>query len=196
MTFTEVCDVANRMQRAKEMDPNRFKVQKSIGNFPGLPNNPENNQQNTYVRASLSGYTENAYRDGKFVDPRFGHQAIPVPPSGLLQSTPFGQKLNGLSPFGMQPQPPLDGQIPDALAMANYLGSKNSQMARSIPSNEDQPMGSVGRRNMVAPGGSIPDSIANNRSLGLQGMQGTGDPASGMDTKSGQRNKKSDTQKA
>ena len=195
--------MANSMKRKRreELDPNSMKTEKQYGNFPGLPNNPQNNQLMTGNRPSLSGATENPYRDGAFVgDPRFGHQMAPAEYSGMPQSFTFGTKLNAFAPYGGQTQPPHDGvsRIPEAMEMSRLTGSRSSMnIAQGAMTglNKATPMGFVGADNSVAPGGSRPDNVANARSMPLQGVVSAGS-ASGMDTKSGSRNKKANNRTA
>lgn len=190
-----------KRKRREEMDPNSMKTEKQYGNFPGLPNNPQNNQLATGNRPSLSGATENPYRDAAFVgDPRFGHQMAPAEYSGMPQSFTFGTKLNAFSPYGGQPQPPTSGvsRIFEGMEMARLTGSRTSLNTAKLAQdglNKPTPMGFIGADNSVAPGGSRPDGVANARSLPLRGVQSAGSEP-GMNMRTGKRNEKSDKKTA
>ena len=147
----------NKEQNAKMLDPNRFKVSKNMTTMPGGPEN--NNPMNVTDIQNPPIQSDSIYGDYRQQYPQMGTGMVNpqmVKNSGLPQNMPLGQGQNGAIPFGMQQQPPGNGQEP-------MEGMRLGQEAMQRGLNSSQFMGVTGSGAMMPgaldptiPGGSSP----------------------------------------
>ena len=100
-------------ENAMMLDPNRFKVSKNMTTMPGGPEN--NNPMNVTDILNPPIQSDSIYGDYRQQYAQMGTGMVnpqKVQNSGLPQNMPLGQGQNGAIPFGMQQQPPGNGQEP------------------------------------------------------------------------------------
>ena len=171
-----------KKQQAEIIDPNRFKMAKSMSVVPGGP--PNNNPMNAMVGpdpSSFSGVNVNPYGDIGEAHPEALGGVWANPVSGYPQNQTQGQMLNAAIPYGMQMQP--NSQQSEFME-GGYLGgvAMEKQLVPSL-------MGPIG---LPPQGGEVPMQGPN--TLGLQGaasaeavMEPPSGPAGGMNTSTGKR---------
>lgn len=173
-----------REENARMLDPDRFKIAKSMSHIPGGPmnNNPMNVTGLGNQSGSFSGINQFPYGDsGLENDGRVGANGVyPMQNSGQPQQFANGQRLNSAAPYGLQNQP-------DSKAEEAFEGARLGMEAQDRGLNTSQYMGIVGLPAQPAPGGVIPSQQQTQTTLGLQGSQSAEVPPKGMDMRSGKR---------
>ena len=101
----------SKEDNARMLDPQQFKVAKDMAVMPGGPmnNNPMNVASIDTNAGSFSGVNQFPYGDSGLEGSRqMGTNAVfPMQPSGNPQNAVMGAGLNGMAPYGYQPQPEL-----------------------------------------------------------------------------------------
>ena len=180
-----------KMDNAKMLDPNRFKIAQEMSVLPGGPmmNNPMNVTNINPQVGALDGIIQYPYGDSGVVnDPRLG-AVFPQQNSGLPGNLVVGRGLNGASPYGGQMQP--SSSAADPLESARLA---EGAAGRGLVAG---PMGMIGQApnadtsTLQAPlsGGGVPSPQQTNQVLGLQGVPSTDMPTGGVNMKSGKRSK-------
>jgi hypothetical protein len=103
----------SKVDNAKILDPNRFKVAKNMTTMPGGPEN--NNPMNVTDIANPEIQSSSIYGDYQQNYPQMGTGMVNpqmVQNSGLPQNMPIGQGKNAGVPFGMQKQPSMNAEEP------------------------------------------------------------------------------------
>lgn len=172
----------SKESNANILDPNRFKIAKSMAVIPGGPEN--NSPLNVTDNASPAIQSTSIYGDYSQNYEAMGTGRVyPVSPSGLQQNFPIGQRNNGM-PFGMQQQPDMSGVSPMTDGMeSNRLGgeAKNRGLFAG-------PMGMMGQP--AIPGGFPGDAQGTSGPPMMQGMPSAEQAAGkGMNTRTGKRGK-------
>ena len=122
----------NKETNANILDPNRFKIAKSMAVIPGGPEN--NNPMNVTDNASPPIQAASIYGDMMQQYPQMGAgmlNPMMINNSGLPQNAPLGRGANQL-PYGMQPQPDTAGvsMAPDGMESGRL--AQSAQM-RGLP---------------------------------------------------------------
>jgi len=110
--------MASKEERAKMMDPNRFKIAQNMSVVPGGPmnNNPMNVTSIENQSGSLNGVNEFPYGDSGLENaPQMGANILNpgmVKNSGLQQNMPMGAGMNSQQPYGLQQQPSPNAEEP------------------------------------------------------------------------------------
>ena len=173
-----------REENARMLDPDRFKIAKSMSHIPGGPmnNNPMNVTGLGNQSGSFSGINQYPYGDsGLENDARLGANGVyPMENSGQPGQFVSGQRLNSSAPYGLQQQP-------DSRAEETFEGARMGMDAQKRGLNTSQYMGIVGLPAQPAPGGVVPTPQQTQSTLGLQGTQSAEVPPQGMDMRSGKR---------
>ena len=180
----------DKMDNAKMLDPNRFKIAKEMTVLPGGPmmNNPMNVTNINPQVGAMDGINQYPYGDSGIAnDPRLG-AVFPQQNSGIENNKPFGTGYNA-NQYGAQMQP--TSSAADPLESMRLMEEANG---RGLVSG---PMGMVGQSPMQdtstlqAPlsGGGVPSPQQTDQVLGLQGVPSTEMPTGGVNMKSGKRSK-------
>lgn len=176
----------SKEDNARMLDPQRFKVAKDMAVMPGGPmnNNPMNVSSVDTNSGSFSGVNQFPYGDSGMENSRqMGTNAVfPMQPSGNPQNAVMGNGLNGMAPYGYQPQPgSADADPMESMRLGTE--AKNLELFAS-------PMGPIGMQAQPAPGGSVPSSEQTPGTIPLQGTPNAEVPSSGgMNMRSGKRSK-------
>lgn len=178
--------MANKRQRAEQMEPNRFKQAQSMVTHAGAPmnNTPQNVNSINDQRMTLDPNQGPSYpyMDSGLNanDPR-ARAPIPNENTGMPQFMTVGRGFNQ-NAYGLAPMP--DPQAQNQMA-GSYLGeqAKNRGLYASM-------MGPTGMPSQTAPGGSTPESLQTASALSVQGVQSAEVQQTGMNMKSGNRTKK------
>lgn len=173
-----------REENARMLDPDRFKMAKSMSHMPGGPmnNNPMNVTGLGNQSGSFSGVNQFPYGDsGLENDSRMGGNGVyPMQNSGQPQQFATGQRLNSMAPYGLQNQP-------DSRAEETFEGARLGMDAQQRGLNTSQFMGMIGLTAQPAPGGVVPTPQQTPNTLGLQGNPSAEVPSKGTNMRSGKR---------
>jgi len=180
----------DKMDNAKMLDPNRFKIAKEMSVLPGGPmmNNPMNVTSLGPQVGAMDGINRYPYDDSGVVnDPRLG-AVFPQQNSQIENNKPFGTGYNA-NQYGAQMQP--SSSAADPLESARLA---EGAAGRGLVAG---PMGMIGQApnadtsTLQAPlsGGGVPSPQQTNQVLGLQGVPSTDMPTGGVNMKSGKRSK-------
>ena len=171
-------------ENARNLDPDRFRLAKSMSHMPGGPmnNNPMNVTGLGSQSGSFSGMNEFPYGDsGLENDGRMGANGVyPMENSGQPQQYAMGQRLNSNAPYGLQNQP-------DSRAEETFEGARMGMDVQKRGLNTSEYMGIIGLSAQPAPGGVVPTPQQTGNTLGLQGNPSAEVPAKGMNMRSGKR---------
>ena len=173
----------SKESNANILDPNRFKIAKSMAVIPGGPEN--NNPMNVTDNASPPIQGTSIYGDYAQQYPQMGSGVLNpqmIPNSGLQQNFPLGQRNNGV-PFGMQQQPDTAGASPATDGMEAGRQAQGAQMRGLFAG----PMGMMGQP--AVPGGMPGNMPGTSGPPMMQGMPSAEQAAGGMNTRTGKRGK-------
>jgi hypothetical protein len=167
----------SKESNANILDPNRFKIAKSMAVIPGGPEN--NNPMNVTDNASPPIQSQSIYGDFAQQYPQMGSGVLNpmmVSNSGLQQNFPLGQKNNGV-PFGMQQQPDTSGvsMAPD--------GMESGRLAEQAQKRGLPGIGALGMQGLPAqpaPGAFPPAFPGSSGPPMMQGMPSAEQAAGGM----------------
>ena len=144
-------------KNAMALDPQRQMIAKNMSVLPGGPEN--NNPMNVTDNNSPPIQATSIYGDYAQNYPQMGTGMVnpmSIKSSGLQQNFPIGRGQNKM-PYGMQPQPDMNGNSP----MADMMESTRL----SMKAQEGLPLGNMGYQGLPAVPGGMPGD-----------MQGTSGP--------------------
>ena len=178
----------SKEQNANILDPNRFKIAKSMAVIPGGPQN--NNPMNVTDNNSPPITAQSIYGDHNQNYPQMGSgmlNPMMVNNSGLQQNFPMGRMNNDSAPYGMQQQPDTSGvsMAPDGMESGRLA---TEAQERGLPG-----IGALGMQGMPAtpaPGafpGAMPGSSGPELMPGMQSAEQAA--GSGINMKTGKRGK-------
>jgi hypothetical protein len=173
----------SKESNANMLDPNRFKIAKSMAVIPGGPEN--NNPMNVTDNASPPIQSQSIYGDFAQQYPQMGSGVLNpmmIPNSGLQQNFPLGQGNNGI-PFGMQQQPDTSGVSMAPDGMESGRQALEAQQRGLFGG----PMGLMGQP--AVPGGMPGNMPGTSGPPMMQGMPSAEQATGGMNTRTGKRGK-------
>ena len=149
---------SRQQENSIKLDPTREKIAKNMSVLPGSPGNLGQNNDPSNVlsvgpqMASLDGVSKHPYGDSGAKYRQMGADVLNpmmVPHSPLQQNTPIAARgLNANVPYGMQQQPPTQGNNP----MTDMMEASRYNMAAAMQDKPQSAMGLTGLPAQPAPG--------------------------------------------